>query len=109
MSSVQFVIKAEDIEKIENEIGKIGLRSEAWINKYLKEHAGHLKVETTLKYYIKAGETSKEQGMRILDSMTTEDPLITIEGPGIGGQETRVFTVRKSQWDRIQSEQKRKK
>lgn len=77
--------------------------------KYLKEHAGHLKVETTLKYYIKAGETSKEQGMRILDSMTTEDPLITIEGPGIGGQETRVFTVRKSQWDRIQSEQRRKK
>lgn len=39
MSSVQFVIKAEDIEKIEKEIGKIGLRSEAWINKYLKEHA----------------------------------------------------------------------
>ena len=77
--------------------------------KYLKEHAGHIKVETTLKYYIKAGETSKEQGMRILNTMTTEDPLITIEGPGIGGQETRTFTVRKSQWDRIQNEQKRKK
>ena len=77
--------------------------------KYLKEHAGHIKVETTLKYYIKAGETSKEQGMRILNTMTTKDPLITIEGPGIGGQETRTFTVRKSQWDRIQNEQKRKK
>ncbi|MBO5305347.1 MAG: site-specific integrase [Clostridia bacterium] len=77
--------------------------------KYLKEHAGHIKVETTLKYYIKAGETSKEQGMRILNTMTTEDPLITIEGPGIGGQETRTYTVRKSQWDRIQNEQKRKK
>lgn len=58
MSSVQFVIKAEDIEKIENEIGKIGLRSEAWINKYLKEHASK-ETEQSIKSLMPVSDRNK--------------------------------------------------
>lgn len=46
--------------------------------KYLMEHAGHKKVETTLKYYIKVGEDSTAKGRELLDKMRVDDPMVEV-------------------------------
>ena len=52
--------------------------------KALMVRAGHKKLETTLRYYINVDEDMKQQERRILNTITTEDPIIKVEVEGIG-------------------------
>lgn len=52
------------------------LASHGYPLKSLMERAGHKKIETTMRYYIAQDETMREQGLRIINSISLDDPVI---------------------------------
>lgn len=66
----------------------------------LKERAGHIKLDTTMGYYIKSNEQSREKELEILTGLTPIDPIveITFEHP-LTGKPT-VMKVKQSEIDK---------
>ena len=40
------------------------------------ERAGHKKIETSIKYYIAQNETMRQQALRIINTISLDDPVI---------------------------------
>ena len=40
------------------------------------ERAGHKKIETTMKYYIAQDETMRQQSLRIINTISLDDPVV---------------------------------
>lgn len=52
------------------------LASHGYPLKSLMERAGHKKIETTMKYYIAQDETMRQQSLRIINTISLDDPVV---------------------------------
>lgn len=77
------------------------LASHGYPLKSLMERAGHKKLETSMKYYIAQDETMREQALRIINTITTEDPVIfNAEYVNSLGETVKV-PIKQSQYDKV--------
>lgn len=77
------------------------LASHGYPVKSLMSRAGHKRLSTTMKYYITDDKAIEEQKMKILNSITTEDPEIEIEMEDTMTGEKFTLKKKKSEIERL--------